>query len=792
MLTCHAPGRWSAPPPVCVPATCPPPAPPQHGKVQGAARRHGDSVLYTCELGYTLLGPRVRTCSSRGTWMPEQPPRCAAITCPPLPPLPHGAVSSPELRVPGERARFRCWLGWRLTGSSNLTCATSGQWEGALPSCEPAHCSLDTAATNASLAAPQQPRPRYPVGAEVAWECGAGLGLAGAATTVCLATGAWDQPAPVCVRRECREVLAVTNGVVFGTRVGGGGDTEVRWSCDHGYYKVPHSGLSCTLAGEWAGPVPVCSRHECPALAPPPHGALVTRPTADGLSYAAHYSCGPAHQLVGPSVVSCAAPGSWDLAPPRCELAFCVVAAPAPGLARPQRTRLGDTAQFRCEAGLELVGERFVRCLASGRWERPLPRCRPRLCSSLQRLRHGALILEPSPHLLGTWTRTHSGQGWEEVRAGDTLTASCDPGYEVAGPRQVTCLPSGQLQPAQLPRCRASYCRAPPSPRHGRLVRAATYRGATVTATCDPGYRLAGGQQAATRTCRRNKTWSGARPRCEVVTCAPPHDIAHGRLETSDPNMEYGAVASYSCHLGYEIVGPATRVCGGEGAWQGGEPECVQVRCAVPRIPVHGEQEVRSLLVGGTAHYRCSPGYRLHGATVLSCLGNRTWSQPAPTCELLQCPAPAPPQHGAVVSAGGGVEARLQYSCHPGYSLQGHHSASCLPTGRWSRPAPRCVATLCPRLDISHAQVETTSGLGPGSLARVSCVPGYQLEGAGQLVCQVSLDWRPAPPSCRPLTCGDPPPADNAVAHADGFSYMDTANYTCLPGYEKRVNIFCI
>ena len=40
VLTCHAPGRWSAPPPVCVPATCPPPAPLLHGKVQGSALRH--------------------------------------------------------------------------------------------------------------------------------------------------------------------------------------------------------------------------------------------------------------------------------------------------------------------------------------------------------------------------------------------------------------------------------------------------------------------------------------------------------------------------------------------------------------------------------------------------------------------------------------------------------------------------------------------------------------------------------------------------------------------------------
>ena len=51
-------------------------------------------------------------------------------------------------------------------------------------------------------------------------------------------------------------------------------------------------------------------------------------------------------------------------------------------------------------------------------------------------------------------------------------------------------------------------------------------------------------------------------------------------------------------------MGSETRVCGGQGDWEGPEPECVQARCPVPRIPLHGDQEIQSLLVGGAVLYR--------------------------------------------------------------------------------------------------------------------------------------------------------------------------------------------
>ena len=204
---------------------------------------------------YTLLGTRVRVCGRDGEWS-DVAPQCALITCPQLPRLPHGHTDTGP-RIPGEKTRFRCDLGWSLTGANNITCTTEGTWEGAVPSCEPTVCNLNTD-TNAELLS--DPQPSYPVGSELFWSCDDNLSMSGASRTRCLPTGHWDSPPPACVRPECSKVIPVDNGIVFGMKPSAGNGTEINFSCDNGYYKIQHAGVQCALDGTWVGAVPVCAR----------------------------------------------------------------------------------------------------------------------------------------------------------------------------------------------------------------------------------------------------------------------------------------------------------------------------------------------------------------------------------------------------------------------------------------------------------------------------------------------------------------------------------------------------
>ena len=209
----------------------------------------------------------------------------------------------------------------------------------------------------------------------------------------------------------------------------------------------------------------------------------------------------------------------------------------------------------------------------------------------------------------------------------------------------------------------------------------------------------------------------------------------------------------------------------------------MQVRCPVPRIPLHGEQEVHSLAAGGTVSYSCTHGYRLEGAGLLTCLANKTWSSSLPTCRRIYCPAPATPQHGSVAVGDREYQAQAQYSCLHGYILVGPHTRSCLHTGHWTGPQPTCQPSLCPKVAVKHGLV-AGGGLAPGDAVTVKCEPGFRLEGTARLVCQMSLDLVPAVPSCLPVHCSRPQQVEHASSLVKSTAYLGTMEYTCYAGYE--------
>ena len=774
VITCTESLTWNHPPPVCVPVTCPPPPVLEHGTVRGSARRYGDSISHQCSRGLTLLGSRVRICTGAGEWS-GLPPVCASITCPPLPQITNGRTDL-DLRIPGEKVRFSCGLGWSLRGRNNITCGGDGEWKGDLPSCQPSSCYFHQVQTNATLLT--ELKTSYSVRSELLFACPDSLIMSGQQKLTCLPTGVWDSQPPVCLKPQCSK-WAVENGIVFGMITTANG-TEVNFSCDNGYYKISHSNVSCKQDRDWEGSVPVCSKYQCPELRPKSDATIRLKPGLEG-SYMAEYSCGAQYRLEGESLLRCGADREWSSEPPDCVLASCP---PVPDIPRMVLTHrkvpLGDTINFKCQTGFELVGDAFLKCSFNGDWMGKFPMCKPKRCKVSRKIRHGSMKLRPSSYRRSAWAlgkeyfdlSRHS-----QLTVGDQLETTCDPGYEVQGNKLIECLPSTQLD-SPPPKCRKKFCHKLENVENGYIVSGATFRGATVSYHCDTGYRLLGHN---TRKCRRNKKWSGASPVCSIVQCSQPHDVAHGSVEFSRRQLEYGTVIRYSCHLGYEITGSRNRVCGEED-WEGSEPECVEVRCDVPRTPLHGQQELISLLVGGTVRYSCKHGYRLQGTTSLTCLANKTWSSSVPSCHKILCSSPDSIPHGKVTVTSLDYGSVISYQCEPQYELVGQQGMSCLHSGHWSAPPPSCVARHCPRLEIDNADV-----WGSTDLVTVSCHRGFVLRGASRLTCQTWLEWSHPQPECQPLTCDQPPNVEHAISHAQGFSYLHTANYSCLPGYEMRV-----
>ncbi|XP_062887106.1 collagen alpha-1(X) chain-like [Mobula hypostoma] len=111
--------------------------------------------------------------------------------------------------------------------------------------------------------------------------------------------------------------------------------------------------------------------------------------------------------------------------------------------------------------------------------------------------------------------------------------------------------------------------------------------------------------------------------------------------------------------------------------------------CGNPPTIRNGEPRV----TGNLVTYTCHPGYVLIGSAVLRCLSSGQWNHDPPTCMEIACPPPERIANGFFKRVGPVVT----YSCAEGYYMLGYEVITCLSTGKWTGPAPRCIFINAPR-----------------------------------------------------------------------------------------------
>ena len=106
------------------------------------------------------------------------------------------------------------------------------------------------------------------------------------------------------------------------------------------------------------------------------------------------------------------------------------------------------------------------------------------------------------------------------------------------------------------------------------------------------------------------------------------------------------------------------------------------------------------------------------------------------------------------------------YSCNEGFTLNGDARRTCTVNGNWTGSAPSCdrewlslvdivlqklscVAVDCGGLDApANGHVTTSQGTHFMDTALYSCSPGYNLTGCSEAVCQSNATWSCNPPFC--------------------------------------------
>ncbi|XP_026007986.1 sushi domain-containing protein 6-like isoform X3 [Astatotilapia calliptera] len=284
--------------------------------------------------------------------------------------------------------------------------------------------------------------------------------------------------------------------------------------------------------------------------------------------------------------------------------------------------------------------------------------------------------------------------------------------------------------------------------------------GTVLQYSCDPGY-LPDGPNIL--TCTAVGRWSSEPPRCiRSGACLPLSKPDNGGY-TCHPSpcrlFAHGTVIEFFCNEGFMLSGDYNYLTCQDGEWDGPmEISCVSQGCIRPSMVQHGSANLtdsnRSLFpVGTVLHYGCDPGYLPAGPTSLTCTKLGDWSSEPPRCIRSDgCRRPSMVQHGSANLTDTSrsffpVGTALQYTCNPGYLLDGPRTVTCTTLGHWSSESPRCIHS-----DVCQRPYQPENGgftchpfpcqrLSHGTVIEYFCNEGYILKGDYKyLTCQYG-EW---------------------------------------------------
>lgn len=135
-FTVNVLGVWSGETPHCQPVRCTAlEILDAHLRVLSLNNSFQGEASFLCPFGYALVGPESIQCGPDGEWT-GYVPKCRAITCPaPLPPI-NGKVLDNGHYLVGNTVQYSCDEGFVLIGEPIIRCTESGLWSHAPPFCK--------------------------------------------------------------------------------------------------------------------------------------------------------------------------------------------------------------------------------------------------------------------------------------------------------------------------------------------------------------------------------------------------------------------------------------------------------------------------------------------------------------------------------------------------------------------------------------------------------------------------------------------------------------------------------
>ncbi|XP_042893956.1 complement receptor type 2-like [Penaeus japonicus] len=221
----------------------------------------------------------------------------------------------------------------------------------------------------------------------------------------------------------------------------------------------------------------------------------------------------------------------------------------------PNETKMNTVVKFSCEVGYSLVGASEIKCLPSGNWSAPFPRCEDIECPDPRE--------SPADPLLRV---TVVARG-----VGSQVLYDCPRGHPVKGPASAICQENGQWS-SPPPRCKEDNCIPPAAPANGTVTGEGPFHaGDMVVIKCNPNFMLEG---QSLIVCQEDGTWSEEIPKCSLA-CTYPGTIISGIMSPIKFYYPINDTITYTCNPRNVLRGVRSITCMEGGKWSAPVPTCI-------------------------------------------------------------------------------------------------------------------------------------------------------------------------------------------------------------------------
>ncbi|XP_076308471.1 complement factor B-like isoform X2 [Tachypleus tridentatus] len=332
-------------------------------------------LSYVCDKGYVQRSTKPYLMCKNGKWDGDIPKCDKRRKCKNPGVSPDGKRWG-KCCYAGNSLTFSCNDGFDLVGSSRILCIRNGSWTSPRPLCKPRNATtcpfpLDIPKV---VMKPWKQGDYYLPDDELESYCDTGYRLlSGSEYLYCKENGQWDSQFPVCGVTSCRVPQHLEDGRIVETEYTNLTDVSdgfnLNFICDQNYRLIGSSWVKCTYLG-WSSNFPKCQLITCPDPGIPENGQRKGSGPFN-IGDRVTFSCFSDYTILGSEERICLGNGRWSGRLASCDHQryYCPdPGVPVNGFKSGNSYNLGDTVQFSCKAGHSAIGSSNRTCQANHKW----------------------------------------------------------------------------------------------------------------------------------------------------------------------------------------------------------------------------------------------------------------------------------------------------------------------------------------------------------------------------------------------------------------------------------------